>query len=568
MSGATALELLRSRMARSLDLGRALSVEPLANSRRMSEVLRTLQRELGEEGSARPSEDLVKTALITFARTGEVVNPQRLKYLCYGLAVPIGSAGARIIDNAPLFERLLGQVTQQAQRARHFRRAYQGLLAGYLSLDLASLGVESVQTNWRRLQKFLADKLDAVITGSTRPGRTLPSWLTVLDQHRNLLGDDPCARYAQGLMRHDTSELQALSAGLGLVTTSWVWERSLMDYVRLVCAAADPAFLRGLPDLLDLANGHRDLSLPGLLSQEVVAMSVRRYAECTDKPEHTALRDACLSRFGNPWLRRTAWDAQVKSEAARTMVESWIKRRLIRDFFELLAEDGAADLRRLNYWLKWEPYIDDMWFILGTDAQANRSAAFLELRKRMAGRDRNLIDSNPRNNAFVMRMGSLIVLEFGVTGNAARLFAATDFQADLDQKWHQLNALKQKEGATRLDHRWDWESRFDDALKAHLGGVRPSARPTAPAPDTRRGTGTSPMRPPVSRRRPLTPEDVRSLMNMCTWYALTWENNLDKGGAFWILLPDRSKKLALSNMLERRGFTFAAGKGFWIKEMD
>ena len=70
------------------------------------------------------------------------------------------------------------------------------------------------------------------------------------------------------------------------------------------------------------------------------------------------------------------------------MVEGWLKRRLIKDFFELLARDGAADLRRLNYWLKWEPEISDMWFLLGEDARRNKTEAFLSVRKRMAGRDR------------------------------------------------------------------------------------------------------------------------------------------------------------------------------------
>jgi hypothetical protein len=246
------------------------------------------------------------------------------------------------------------------------------------------------------------------------------------------------------------------------------------------------------------------------------------------------------------------------------MVESWIKRRLIRDFFELLAEDGAADLRRLNYWLKWEPYIDDMWFILGTDARANRTAAFLELRKRMAGRDRSLVDPNSQNNAFVMRMGPLVVVEFGVTGNAARIFTATEFLPDLDQKWFDLSELKQKNGATRLFHRGQWESRFDSELKVHLKGLRAPRVAPITTPSRVNVSAAQPQLPTIAPRH-LSDEEVRSFMTLCTWNALQWENNLDDGGAFWILIPDRSKKSAIAEKLELRGFQYSPGRGFWIK---
>ena len=55
------------------------------------------------------------------------------------------------------------------------------------------------------------------------------------------------------------------------------------------------------------------------------------------------------------------------------MVNSWLKVRLIKDFFDLLSEDRSADSRRLNYWLGFlEPAIQDMWFVLGADAMGDK----------------------------------------------------------------------------------------------------------------------------------------------------------------------------------------------------
>jgi len=249
-----------------------------------------------------------------------------------------------------------------------------------------------------------------------------------------------------------------------------------------VCQGADEVFKGQMQAVLDLVNGTTAVTLPAALSVAATAMIVTRYAHCTDHPEHAGLRDTCVQWIGNPWVKRTAWDAAVNHEPARLMVNSWLKQRLIKDFFELLAADGAADLRRLNYWLKWEPQISDMWFVLGQDAASSRATDFVELRKRMSGRDRRLQDSNPMNNAFVMRIGPLVVIEFGVTGNACYMFAASDFKANLDQRMLGMYELKQRVSvAARLSHAGsNWEGKFDQEIRRLLQRV-PDSRGLLPS---------------------------------------------------------------------------------------
>jgi hypothetical protein len=160
---------------------------------------------------------------------------------------------------------------------------------------------------------------------------------------------------------------------------------------------------------------------------------------------------------------------------------------LIKDFFELLAHDGSADLRRLNYWLKWEPQITDMWFVLGEKALRNKTDRFTKLRKLMEGRDRILDGSTDDNNAFVMRIGPLLVIEFGVTNNACFAFAAADFNTSLTRRHLGVYELKQKSGALKLSHMSGWESRFDYELRRMLQSV-PSGKgelKAVPAPKQR-----------------------------------------------------------------------------------
>jgi hypothetical protein len=281
------------------------------------------------------------------------------------------------------------------------------------------------------------------------------------------------------------------------------------------------------------------------------------------------------------------------------MIEGWIKRRLIKDFFELLAHDGGADLRRLNYWLKWEPMISDMWFVLGTDARSNRSQAFEDLRKRMVGRKRSLYDPNAQNNAFVMRIGPLLVIEFGVTGNACYVFAAADFKGDLDQPWLSIHVLKQRSGAERFSHSGSWEWKFDDALKRLLQSVPaskgqlPAKPPPPPTPAGAKGLAPSPLRvpvfvtptepPPAQALPPVPPMvpapnskawpsleaaaalDISKILARCIQHGIEWEDNRPKKGAFWVLMTDRKKHPGFASLLDIQGFKYTPGKGFWIR---
>ncbi|MBL0395304.1 hypothetical protein JJ685_29500 [Ramlibacter monticola] len=559
------------------------------NPKVMTEALRSIRRDFGGSDAGPQDGDALQCTLQKFGQTRQVGSFTELKHVCYGLTVPVGEAEWRVIDRAPLFNELLGLVDRRQNQPKQFRRCYQGLLNGYFIFNRHVPQEGSAPRNWEKLQGFLHDRLAAVVKGAQKSGLT-PEWVPQLDEHRNLLTRNACARYSDGLARGDTSEMKAVCSSLGIPSTSWVWEEALMEYVSAVCRYGDPDFRAKLPAVLKLVNGDADLKLPPTLATRAAAQTVRRYSHCSDKPERQDLRDTSLSLIGNPWLKRTAWDAHVDHEPARQMVEGWLKRRLIKDFFELLAQDGAADLRRLNYWLKWEPQITDMWFVLGSDARTNRSPAFAELRKLMEGRERTLVDSNGQNNAFVMRIGPLLVIEFGVTGNACYAFAASDFKTDLDTRMLDTNRqLKQRVGAKRLSHVAGWESRFDyelgrllqsvPASKGHLSPVQvKSSRPNAVAfegseswralQEAFRSEGKEIVdRTPVTRgaRQEFSEADFQNIRRLCVQDGIEIEDNRPRGGALWVLLVDWFEHPGLAVALKGYGFQRVLGKGYWLR---
>lgn len=576
---------LRERIREAMLGSQHARVVEWGNPRAMTEVLRGIKRDLGGADGTEPTSDQVKKASQWFAANRQVRNFTELKYVCYGVLVPIdGETGPRVIDDRALVECLLQLVRERDGYPAQFRRCYQGLLRGYFSFDRSTHNTSPGYQSWTRLRTFLDQGLESSYAAAVRRG-SVPDWLQMLSDHANLLTANPCGRYATSLIEDRAGELKELFDGLGIPSDSWVWNEVLMAYVRAVGDKDDEQFKQSLTGVLQLVNGQSDLKLPQLLAVQATAMVVKRYSGCSNRPEDPKLRDTCLNLIGNPWLDPIAWSSRVDHEPARTMVEGWLKRRLIKDFFELLAQDGAADLRRLNYWLKWEPEISDMWFVLGEEARRNKTEAFLSVRKRMADRERYLADAQRDDNAFVMRIGPLLVIEFGVTNNACYIFTESNFPVDLDSPRFSKILLKQTGRAQKwLSHNGSWESTFDRRLREllirmptsmrHLLTGEPrAARPEAKQPTYQASPVDGLLRSTGVREEPrgsvtntrAAEVELQSIRYMCAENDIVWEDNRPNKGALWILLADRARLPQLTQRLENFGFAFKAGNGFWIK---
>ena len=215
----------------------------------------------------------------------------------------------------------------------------------------------------------------------------------------------------------------------------------------------------------------------------------------------------------------------------------------------------------------------------GEDARTNRSAAFIELRKRMEGRDRLLTDSPPANNAFVMRIGPLLIIEFGVTGNACYAFAASDFNADLDNLHRSLHVLREQiselsgllqrvpmsKGNLRTE---DLQSASTPPLKNLndlLSGLKPFSESVKSSQQNGVTVTTAATVKGGNSLRAFTDADFQYLQMKCAQHGIELEDNRPKSGALWVLQRDRNKHFVLTNLLIRYGFQFAEGKGFWLK---
>ena len=540
------LDTLQTRLISAFDLGLRRAdgwTDPVATERMIERV-----RQRHDGPGSPPDPATIASAVAHFRRTGEPDGWRGLKRVCFGTGSPDEKGWCLLADKAML-ERLIALVQGQ-EEARKRVRCFQSLLSSYWSFPLASAD-EKARAGWLALREWLDARLPSVVRDSVRT----PGWLSTLVANRNLLRDDPCAKYGAKLLAGDSSEFHAAIAGLGIPSDSWVPEEAVVAQMRAGAALGHDRFRDTLPVLLSVATGKAGLVPSRSLQTRCVALLVSRYAKIPGQPEHMALRDAAVGVIGNPWLRRASWDASVVDErgrpddGAREMVYGWLKRRLIRDFFDLLSEDGAGDNRRLDYWLRFEPFIEGMWFALGTNARFHGGGNFRDFRNRARGLLLNLESTTADNNAFIMRMGDHVAVEFGETGNALYLFRWDDLPPAVSQKLlsgkeqtevtiqqlkssaHALMTKRHRDSPKAME---SWEQKFDTDICPVLG-KKPQERPA------------------------FVP-DFEAILKE---YGVEGEDRRPQGGALWVLADDSHS--AFSSKVRGLGFKYRSGKG-WYKE--
>jgi hypothetical protein len=506
------------------------------------------------------SDHSIMAAIAHFRSSGMVSSFRDLKYVCLGMSAT-DQHGWCALSDAGLRLRVSKAVGAQPEMRRRLR-CFQALLSSYWSFQKNGKQTsDESRVGWVELREWLRDERERIVE-SNEP---TPPWFTVLSKRVALLSDHPCDQFGEELLRGESAEFSEALESLAIPLDSWVREESVIAHVKAGCALSDEAFKACLPNLIEVATGRGGVSLGESLQLRGIAFLVSRYATCDDHPEHVSLRDAAVGTIGNPWLRRVNWDAWVvdakgkPDTQSREMVNGWLKRRLITDFFQLLSVDGTGDSRRVDYWLRFEPAIEDMWFALGADAHARRSEQFSDFRKRAKGRLLYLEGTSADNNAFIMRVGRYLLVEFGAKGNAMYVFEWSSLGKPLLDTLSSsqvrplvsIHGLKNKMNVERLIHRdstnESWEQKFDAAL-VPLIGIRPS--------DPRRQSRAV----QHARTKGFSPYTWSAFVQR---HALRVLDNRAKQGALWVLDVEQPKHVV--EQLEAWGFRERSPRG-WFKE--
>jgi hypothetical protein len=541
----------------AVNLALTVSIElPVVPELLVSEI-ETLKRVLRTAGNGQPPRDRLREAVRHFLATGQLPNLAAARSVCFGAAERFTQAEPPVIEDGNAFPRLLSGVDEYRDAPRHYRRCYRGLLHTYFIYH--GEHDETPKTgrrNWIQLRDYLHARRPSIRVAGFRP-----EWAEAIDDHPNLLTDDPVSKYASEVLNGNTETVDLIRSRLEVSDASWLMRKLIVAQIRAATLESDESFRRRVQTLLKLLEGHEILENDGL------TLILDRYAKMRIPEPHIGLRDRTVQSWGNPWLDRNSPKWTRVTPDARRLVSNWLKLDLIREFFEALSEDRKTDQRRVSFWEQYHEQIDDMYFALGSATMSARSADAKRLRDRMG--DHLLGLKRPgasANNAFIMMMGEIVAVEFGVRGNACYLYQRNTLPFQLQgEVTGDRDGLRSHSNIERLLHmdsgHETWEEKFSSVLSRHgiSRGSKPQVKLTRAAAATssqvalrsqQQGGGESPTK--------------RQFKEFVDRYTMSWNDNTSVGGNLAVKHPYTIG--AIADQLRAWGFSYSETRKFWYRK--
>ena len=579
----------------------------------IDKVLLALEKQVKFGGRNDEPKDLQIEAVRRFWKTGQVDTLREARLVAFGLAVTPWDDRRSLMEDKRLFGSALDAVDAWQGAPRQYRKCYQGLVRSYFDYDGMGRSTPDVgKVNWHQLRDYLNSN-----AASIRDASLNPDWVSCTLSNTGLFTEAPCAAYGQDLLAGNSDLVGEIRKLLGISDGSWFTRELIMAQIRQATQLGDQAFHAAVSGLLRLLGGNEVLRDRGL------QMLLDRYALIPQAPHHPSLRDYAVACWGNPWLpsNQDRWGGV--QTAARQMVSNWLKLEFIELFFTKLAQDGLSDTRRVKFWAKYVPAIEEIHFALGPHAMHSRERDFVELRDKLKGLIVPLQDNIAANNAFIMTMGDLVAVEFSGASNAFYGYSVKnrlpfDLTKPVRTPVDGQNSLKNSSKALYLRHQDnvlgfnDWEDRFQVELRTKFN-IRPGVTSPrrvvvesqwndAPAPPTtkllqalliavrtlapaasampmpRNFTSPAPAPAPAlvpkstaqafttHQSAPFAPDlpfTMDNLREVSKQIGALVQDRSEKGGALWVTAPTYA--LHIRVLLTKWGFKFTFGKGWWKK---
>ncbi|WP_407366086.1 EH signature domain-containing protein [Xanthomonas campestris pv. campestris] len=385
-----------------------------------------------------------------------------------------------------------------------------------------------------------------------------PGWLPTVEEHKEVFGLKPLARYVTEWAAGDERGLDALSDHVEIPGSSWFWAEFVGNAL---------AKLEGMNDIEFERSSLRYLSLLYRFPSQqdaVLAALVERAAGSPDNLLNQKILECVVDAWGNPQLelsdRSHRW-SQVSDDARQ-----WICRCLaeedLTDFFELIKSSSKAlsamDKRRFEYWKRFTGRMQFTKLVLGPSFRSTTNADIGRFIKKRRGRLGWLASSTSMNIAMLMKLGEHWFVEFAETGNACYGYQQITLPFKVGDKTLSLHQLKDQRIATyRLPHSGPWESEFDRTL-ARVGiwpnGVQQGGRSPA-----KRATNAPSAIADVDQLLPSLPAHLARELSLARKAIV---DNRNKGGSYWIELGSKPSS-ELIEAMNVAGFRFAASRGFY-----
>lgn len=371
-----------------------------------------------------------------------------------GVQVEIDGAVLTIIDNTTLTMLLTNALALFAEDSRRTPR-----LAFAVTHALTSLTEEPVGPRRANLLELAAFAVEAsrVPSGEQRSRRSVEQ-LAAVEPLLRSLSVGPYLPYVTNLDDGAVSPL----IRLGVPPASWVWKAVVTGGLRTASLDGDGQYLRRTSEYVELAQRH-----PSALDA-ALGLILNRLAKARSTPDQPKLRELVVARWGDPRQRAAIpdWERWAAPEARR-LVASWMTRLVIDGFFESLSGPGG-DPARAAFWGRYAMAIDELWVYTSVDARRSRGPVVAELRANLGGNVQRM--RHPTANAFAMRIGEYVFLEFSEKGNALFIYRANAIPFDLNESDLRPADMRDQDLASgRIVHGGHWQDKATDGIGTRTG---------------------------------------------------------------------------------------------------
>jgi hypothetical protein len=441
-------------------------------SSKLSAVIDALRERFQAAQTPQVSEDRLTRAIEEFIRCpAKELRRTHLRALAFSMASPhVGLSGSAIVDH-PKYGELLGALT-----ASFHPLHWLGAFKAYLTLPAESGGVPLLRI-WLKST-----------VGKIRALAREPGWWPPVSLHLELLEKRPEVNYVSEFWLGRDERINHLRRTVEVPATSWLWPSILQEACqRTIRLGDDEALATRVENVLELSDRFGLTPGHSSVGDRLLSDVLTRWAKVVGQPRNDRLLQRCLGSWGNPQLGLAGeahhW-SRVSEDVVR-MVCGWVAEEDLRDFHELTRRNRSVEDDRLAYWLRYKKQISYTQLVIGDEIANSRDPDVVKFRKRKGARLGRLHDSTQSNNAIIIRLGDLWIVEFSALGNAAYPYSSKSLPFTPGASRHRITQLKNKaltwpRADTRLSHHHDWQAKFDAYLAGQ--GVWPDVVGRRPAP--------------------------------------------------------------------------------------
>lgn len=431
-----------------------------AKPTKLMRTLEIIERKFDDMENAQPIEEKIVNSILKLEKHGaDYLTKRDWKNLAWSLSKKLLSYEDKI-----LFTFVGNQLIEQFNKMDHdlLKVVYFPLLYSYFAVEQDEINKRP--NNWIGLRNILNTNRSTVFQATPRPKK----WLTTLTDHPEVLSLDPSKRFIHDFLHNsDDSRVSSQLESLSIAPNSWFWDSLVSSSIKSVKAMKEDDYFKVIPRFLLL------LEKNPIYTTAILTALLERYASTSKRTlVHEALKSICLTQWGNPQYDSAAGWRNVNPDT-RKMVVQWFVRADLEAFFKLFSQ--TADVDRFDYWIKFIDKISFSQIFLGPAAVQSRHAEHRKFRELNHGRLKNITGSTPSNNAFLLKIDNVHIVDFSDTGNAC--YGYGDLPFNLSKKNITVHELKSKQHsifksdsgrATSLSHSGNWEAKFDEKL-AELG---------------------------------------------------------------------------------------------------